>query len=114
MIVAPFPSSHTADTEETGSSVSNSLGSNHRAVRDEGEWDSSLDDLTKETPINVYLRLRPMTKLETSRRSRSCIEIHKGNKDFTLDSPQDGEYDFQFDHVSERDIEAHPFVTYSG
>jgi hypothetical protein len=101
--VAPFPSSYTADTEETGSAISNSVGANgssHRGARDEGDWDASLEDLTKEGPIKVFLRLRPMTKLETSRRSRSCIEIHKGHRDFTLDSPQDGEYDFQFDYVS--------------
>jgi hypothetical protein len=52
------------------------------------------------SPICVCLRLRPLTKLETSRRSRSCIEVHEGSSEFTIDSPLDGEYDFCFDTVS--------------
>ena len=52
------------------------------------------------TPIKVCLRLRPMNKLETSRRSRNCITIHDDHKTVTVDSPVDGEKnDFSFQKV---------------
>jgi hypothetical protein len=53
----------------------------------------------KEELIRVGLRLRPLNKLETSRRSRCCIDIQEGSTDFTVDSPLDGEYDFHYDKV---------------
>jgi hypothetical protein len=53
----------------------------------------------KEQPIRVGLRLRPLNKLEASRRSRCCIDIQEGSTDFTVDSPLDGEYDFHYDKV---------------
>ena len=63
--------------------------------------------------IQVCLRLRPMDKLERSRRSRNCVEIHEGRKVnddqvydnkakqmITVDSPADGtQHDFSFDKV---------------
>eukprot|EP00957_Ditylum_brightwellii_P040519 3066119-Ditylum_brightwellii.AAC.1 len=49
--------------------------------------------------VNVFLRLRPMSKLETSRRSRSCVEVHEGSEKFTVNSHLDGEYDFCYDRV---------------
>lgn len=55
---------------------------------------------TGPTAIQVCLRLRPMTRLERNRRSRSCIEVDEDSRNFTVDSPLDGEYDFCFDHVS--------------
>lgn len=61
---------------------------------------SGNDYLERESSIQVYLRLRPMSKLETSRRSRSCIELEEDNKQFFVDSPLDGEYDFCYDKVS--------------
>ena len=65
---------------------------------------SEKDYLERESSIQVYLRLRPMSKLETSRRSRSCIELEEDNKQFFVDSPLDGEYDFCYDKVSLNDI----------
>lgn len=53
-----------------------------------------------EEPIRVGLRLRPLNKLEASRRSRCCIEVQEGSSDFTVDSPLDGEYDFHYDKVT--------------
>ena len=50
--------------------------------------------------IKVCLRLRPMNRLETSRRSRNCIDIHNGGKGMTVDSALDGaQFDFAFDKV---------------
>ena len=53
----------------------------------------------QEEAIRVCLRLRPLNKLEASRRSRCCIEVQEGCTDFTVDSPLDGEYDFHYDKV---------------
>jgi hypothetical protein len=50
--------------------------------------------------MRVYLRLRPMNKLEQSRRSKNCIELHEDPTVITVDSPLEGEYDFTFNHVS--------------
>lgn len=51
--------------------------------------------------MRVFLRLRPMNKLETSRRSKNCIELTEDPTIITVDSPLEGEYDFSFDHVFE-------------
>ena len=52
------------------------------------------------TPIKVCLRLRPMNKLETSRRSRNCVTIHDDDQTVTVDSPIDGDKsDFSFQKV---------------
>lgn len=48
--------------------------------------------------IKVCLRLRPMNKLEESRRSRNCVEVHE-NKTITVNSPLDGEFDCSFNWV---------------
>ena len=50
--------------------------------------------------VKVFLRLRPMDKLETSKRSKDCIELHDNPKIVTVDSPLLGVYDFTFDQVS--------------
>ena len=50
-------------------------------------------------PVKVFLRLRPMDKLETSKRSKDCIELHDNPKIITVDSPLLGVYDFTFDQV---------------
>mmetsp|Transcript_8266 Transcript_8266/g.10488 ORF Transcript_8266/g.10488 Transcript_8266/m.10488 type:complete len:1144 (+) Transcript_8266:213-3644(+) len=54
--------------------------------------------------IPVYIRFRPMNKLEISRRSRNCVTYHSTSgddvtRDLTVDSPMEGEYDFSFDKV---------------
>jgi hypothetical protein len=49
--------------------------------------------------VKVFLRLRPMDKLETSKRSKDCIELHDNPKIITVDSPLLGVYDFTFDQV---------------
>ena len=69
----------------------------------DGESDSTRgdDELPQEdgSNVRVCLRLRPMSKLEMSRRSRSCIEVNDASKTFTVDSHLDGEYDFCYDQV---------------
>jgi hypothetical protein len=57
---------------------------------------SSDDDSSQ---VKVYLRLRPMDKLETSKRSKDCIELHDNPKIITVDSPLLGCFDFTFDQV---------------
>jgi hypothetical protein len=52
-----------------------------------------------EERVKVYLRLRPMDKLETSKRSKDCIELHDNPKIITVDSPLLGSFDFTFDQV---------------
>ena len=37
--------------------------------------------------MRVFLRLRPINKLEQSRRSKSCIELHEDPTLVTVDSP---------------------------
>ena len=54
--------------------------------------------------IQVFLRLRPMNKLELFRRSKNCIVVHPYNfhkKQVTVDSHLDGEHEFSFDEVFE-------------
>ena len=53
-----------------------------------------------EDHVKVYLRLRPMDKLETSKRSKDCIDLHENPKLITVDSPLLGTFDFTFDLVS--------------
>lgn len=52
-----------------------------------------------EEEVKVFLRLRPMDKLETSKRSKDCIELHDNPKIITVDSPLLGDFDFTFDQV---------------
>ena len=56
-----------------------------------------------EEHVKVYLRLRPMDKLETSKRSKDCIELNDNPKLITVDSPLMGSFDFTFDQVGEID-----------
>lgn len=56
-----------------------------------------------ENRVQVYLRLRPMNKFETSRRSKNCIEVHD-DWVITVDSPLEGEFDFTLDKVSHIDM----------
>ena len=49
--------------------------------------------------VKVYLRLRPMNKLEQSKRSKDCIELHNNPMIVTVDSPLQGAFDFTFDMV---------------
>ena len=53
----------------------------------------------KNENIKVCLRLRPINKLEESRRSRHCVQVHPEQTSLTVDSPLEGEYDFSFDKV---------------
>jgi hypothetical protein len=55
-----------------------------------------------EARVKVYLRLRPMDKLEISKRSKDCIELHDNPKLITVDSPLMGTFDFTFDMVGDR------------
>lgn len=52
-----------------------------------------------EEHVRVYLRLRPMDKLETSKRSKDCIELHENPQLVTVDSPLLGTFDFTFHQV---------------
>ncbi|KAI2506838.1 hypothetical protein MHU86_7623 [Fragilaria crotonensis] len=82
---------------EVSNSVSTAIST--AVIEDNSDdWDENRIEVLP-SPVCVCLRLRPMTKLERNRRSRSCIEVHEGGREFTVDSPLDGEYDFCFDHV---------------
>jgi len=88
-------------TEMSESAMTSMIGRNFDVDIIKGEndpWEEPAEEIDQD-PIKVCLRLRPMTKLERNRRSRSCIEAHEGDGQFTVDSPLDGEYDFSFDHV---------------
>ena len=50
--------------------------------------------------IPSYLRLRPINKLERSKRSRHCIQIQRENKKVRVDSNLNGTCEFSFDGVS--------------
>jgi hypothetical protein len=67
----------------------------------DSEDDSFSDEEDEEfrEDMRVFLRLRPMNKLETSRRSKNCCELHEDPTVITVDSPLEGEYDFFFHHV---------------
>jgi len=74
------------------------------AIRSEHEMNESTNPTGDEESfmpnIKVCLRVRPMNKLETSRRSRNCIEYQSDNQSITIDSPAEGEnYDFKFNKV---------------
>jgi len=68
--------------------------------------------------IRVFLRLRPMNKLELSRRSRNCVEVYPpgiyGSTELTVDSPLEGEYDFNFDQVFEGDATQAAVYSHAG
>ena len=64
----------------------------------ESEYSSEEEEFRDD--MRVFLRLRPINKLEQSRRSKNCIELHEDPTLITVDSPLEGEYDFTFDHVS--------------
>ena len=50
--------------------------------------------------IRVGLRLRPMNKLEISRRSQSCIQINESDSAvISIDSPLDGMLEYKYDQV---------------
>lgn len=62
------------------------------------------DHSVEKANIEVYLRLRPMNKLELSRRSRHCVEIssseYREKGRVTIDSPLEGTFSFDFERVS--------------
>lgn len=49
--------------------------------------------------VKVYLRFRPKDKLEASKRSKDCVQLHENPKLVTVDSPLQGTFDFTFDQV---------------
>lgn len=61
--------------------------------------DNGSNDTDDDSRIRVYLRLRPMNKLEESKRSKDCVEMHDNPKTLTVDSPLQGTFDFSFDMV---------------
>lgn len=51
--------------------------------------------------MKVFCRLRPMNKLEMSKRSKNCVDLPEEDpRCITVDSPLEGEYDFYFARVS--------------
>jgi len=57
-----------------------------------------------ESPMRVYLRIRPLNKYEISRRSKHCMQVYPDDMNgtttrVTVDSPYEGQYDFSFDQV---------------
>ena len=61
---------------------------------------------TSSSKLEVYLRFRPMNRLEISKRSRCCVEFDSPDSKtgfingLTVDSPLEGEFDFSFNRVS--------------
>jgi len=68
--------------------------------------------------IRVCLRFRPMNMLEKNRRSRNCVEVYPpgiyGSTELTVDSPLEGEYDFNFDQVFESDASQSTVYEHAG
>lgn len=52
-----------------------------------------------ESKIKVFLRLRPLNKLETSKRAKDCIELHEDPSKISIDAPLQGLFDFSLEHV---------------
>lgn len=84
------------------SSSSSTYTTNH----DDDDDDHEDNDREQEEEVffrqdmRVFLRLRPMNKLEQSRRSKNCIDLQKDPTIVTIDSPLEGEIlDYRFDHV---------------
>ena len=92
IILTNAPAAHASSpTTKTAETMSDS---------DEYDEDSSQDEEVNEN-MKVFLRLRPMNKLETSRRSKNCVDLPEDDpRCLTVDSPLEGEYDFFFDRVS--------------
>lgn len=73
------------------------------ALRDHQSMPSMQDGRLIQDHIRAFLRLRPMSKLEMSRRSRNCFDIHDDNAKFTVDSLS-GDNDFCYDKVFGPDV----------
>lgn len=88
------------------------------SVRSEDNDEGNTND---DADVKVYVRFRPMNKLEISRRSQTCVEFptNNNNEEFgveekdsndgdvgltslIVDSPLEGEFQFQFDKVNEK------------
>ncbi len=76
-------------------------------VSSKSEENNGTDEV--ESKVKVFLRMRPMNKLELSRRSKHCVQISSFNNRSKgrvhIDSPLEGEYAFNFDRVSSRYIQ---------
>ena len=66
---------------------------------DQEENNIDPDDDSSSQNVKVCLRLRPMNKLEESRRSRHCVEVRE-HTSITVNSPLDGSFDCDFNRVS--------------
>ena len=73
------------------------------ALRDRPSMPTMQNGQLVQDHIRAFLRLRPMSKLEISRRSRNCFDIHDDNAKFTVDSLS-GENDFCYDKVFGPDV----------
>jgi len=65
-----------------------------------------MEEPTQQEKIRVCLRLRPQNKLEEARRSKNCVSVDgkangngDGGKRILVDSPLEGDFDFEFDEV---------------
>lgn len=65
-----------------------------------------MEEPTQQEKIRVCLRLRPQNKLEEARRSKNCVSVDgkangngAGGKRILVNSPLEGEFDFEFDEV---------------
>ena len=71
----------------------------------EAQDESTGGSISQGENISVFLNIRPMNKLELSRRSKHCITIHSSNdnrkNEITVDSHLDGKHEFSFDEVFE-------------
>lgn len=93
--------------------MENDIGSRRQGRGTNDARDGTAGDSTMMSggeKINVFLRLRPMNKVELSSRSKRCIEVHEqGNglkQEITVHSQLDGEHDFSFSQIfDEKDSE---------
>jgi hypothetical protein len=76
--------------------------SNSESEDDESDETEEEEEEEFREDMRVFLRLRPMNKLETSRRSKNCIDLSEDPSIITVDSPLEGEFDFTFDHVRQQ------------
>ena len=93
--------------------MENDIGSRRQGHGTNDARDGTAGDSTMMSggeKINVFLRLRPMNKVELSSRSKRCIEVHEQEnglkQEITVHSQLDGEHDFSFNQIfDEKDSE---------
>jgi uncharacterized Zn-finger protein len=66
----------------------------------DGASPSSSSNKQEHQHPRVFLRLRPMNKLEEARRSKDCVELDDDPRKVLIDAPIQGMHEFKCDMVS--------------